>query len=211
MSTPQQSPLAGRTPAQVGSLLDERRRMATDSWRDLVAALDDDALTRRVDAAGAALVGTLARGGALLVAGNGGSAAMAGHIAAEFLGKCICDRSPLPAISLAESMTSITAVGNDFGFDEIFVRGVAAHGRPGDVLLALSTSGGSRNVHRALETARDMGLVTILLTGAGGAGSTAADHVVAAPSTQTPRIQEVHLMWAHAWCEAVDLLAADDV
>lgn len=199
-------PLALRGADEVASLLDERRRLATDAWRDIAEALGDAALSHRVDAAGAALIAALAGGHTLLVAGNGGSAAMSGHVAAEFLGRCVRDRAPLPALNLAESMAGITAIGNDFGYDEVFVRGIAAHGRAGDVLLALSTSGASRSVLAALDAARDKGMVTILLTGAHGGASCAAEYVLAAPSKETPRIQEVHLMWAHAWCEAVDLL-----
>ncbi|HIZ98666.1 MAG TPA: SIS domain-containing protein, partial [Candidatus Janibacter merdipullorum] len=120
-------------------------------------------------------------------------------------GKCVQDRHPLPAISLAESHSSLTAIGNDYGFDQVFLRGVQAFGRPGDVLLAMSTSGTSPNIVAALEEARRRGVATILMTGAKGAGQAdLADHLLVVPSEETPRIQEVHMLWAHAWCEAVD-------
>jgi D-sedoheptulose 7-phosphate isomerase len=182
---------------------------ARAQWGDIVSRLADPPLVAAVDAAGEAILAALASGHQLLVAGNGGSAAMASHVAAEFAGKCVMDRKPLPALSLAESSTTVTAVANDYGFDQVFVRGVRAFGRPGDVLLAMSTSGSSTNVVAALEVARDLGLTTILLTGERPVPAGLADHVLQAPSGYTPRIQEVHLLWSHAWCEAVDMAWAD--
>lgn len=133
---------------------------------------------------------------------------MSSHIAAEFVGKCIMDRAPLPSVSLADSSTSITAVGNDYGFDEVYVRGVQSLGRPGDVLIVMSTSGNSPSILAALDAAKERGITTIALTGAtGGKLPGRADYVLKVPSNETPRIQEVHLMWAHSWCEAVDLLS----
>ncbi|MFC6713915.1 D-sedoheptulose-7-phosphate isomerase [Branchiibius cervicis] len=142
------------------------------------------------------------------MAGNGGSAAIASHVAAEFIGKCVQDRAPLPALNLAESLSSVTAIANDYGYDQVFTRGILAHGRPGDVLLAMTTSGTSPNILAALDVAAQHGLLTIVLTGAKGEGLHGrADHVLVVPSDQTPRVQEVHMMWAHAWCEAVDALS----
>ena len=187
-------------PAAVAALHGQAR----SAWADMLPLLAAPGLVREVDAAGRALFDALAAGGQLLVIGNGGSAAMASHLAAEFAGKCILDREPIPAISLAESSTAVTALGNDYGFDQVFVRGVRAHGRTGDVLLAMSTSGTSPNVLAALEVARARGLSTILLTGASATVGDVADHVLRAPSASTPRIQEVHLLWSHAWCEGVD-------
>ena len=178
---------------------------ARSTWGEVLPRLAEPALVAAVDAAGGAIMTALAEGHQLLVAGNGGSAAMASHVAAEFAGRCVLDRDPLPAISLAESSTAVTAIANDYGFDQVFVRGMRAVGRPGDVLLAMSTSGTSRNVLAALEAARGLGLSTILLTGAGPVPPNLADHVLHAPTDHTPRVQEVHLLWTHAWCEAVDL------
>jgi len=175
----------------------------------MLPRLAEPDLVQAVDAAGRALFSALAGGRQLLVIGNGGSAAMASHLAAEFAGKCVIDRDPLPAISLAESSTAVTALGNDYGFDEVFVRGVRAHGRAGDVLLAMSTSGSSPNILAALKVARARGLSTILLTGDSAEADGLADHVLRAPSTYTPRIQEVHLLWSHAWCEGVDTAWAE--
>lgn len=200
------------TGEQLGSeQVAERLRRGTAAWAQLAEALTEPRLEAAVRGAGEAVLTALRSGGTLLVAGNGGSAAIASHVAAEFLGKCIHDRHPLPAISLAESHSALTAIGNDYGFDEVFLRGVQAHGRPGDVLLAMSTSGASRNILRALEEARARGVTTILMTGAKGAGLTdRADHLLVVPSEETPRIQEVHLLWAHAWCEAVDLVVREE-
>ncbi|UUZ46329.1 SIS domain-containing protein [Janibacter limosus] len=172
---------------------------------DLAEQVAAPATRAAVEAAGEAVLEALRAGGTLLVAGNGGSAAIASHVAAEFLGKCIHDRHPLPAISLAESHSSLTAIGNDYGFDRVFLRGVQAFARPGDVLLTMSTSGTSPNVVAALAEARRRGVRTILMTGAKGAGrGDLADHLLVVPSSETPRIREVHMLWAHARCEAVD-------
>lgn len=178
---------------------------ARAEWARLAQALTVPDLVAEVDAAGVSLLAALRAGGKVLVAGNGGSAAMSSHVAAEFAGKCVRDRDPLPALSLAESPTAITAIGNDYGFEQVFERQVRAHGRRGDVLIVMTTSGSSANIARALSAARVAGLVTIALTGArGGHLREHAEHVLVVPSDYTPRIQEVHLMWTHAWCEAVD-------
>lgn len=177
---------------------------ALQAWTGLVERLRDEDLVTEVRAAGMTIIDALARGNKLIVLGNGGSAAMANHIAAEFSGKCIQDREPLPAISLADSSTAITAIGNDYGFDQVFTRGLRALGAVGDVVIAMSTSGSSRNVLQALDTARELGLTTIMLTGAAAPENLEADHVLRAPVESTPRVQEVHLLWAHSWCEAVD-------
>lgn len=208
MTDPVTHPLTRRSTDQITRGVADASAEAIRSWQELAVALSAPELTARVDAAGAALAGALASGGALLVAGNGGSAAIASHVAAEFIGKCVQDRAPLPAINLAESLSSVTAVANDYGYDQVFARGILAHGRPGDVFLAMSTSGSSPNVLAALDAAAQRGLVTIVLTGAKGEGLHGhADHVLVVPSDQTPRIQEVHMVWTHAWCEAVDALS----
>ena len=188
------------------SLVTQQLDEGIAAWAELARQVAEPTVREQVEAAGRVVVAALQSGRTLLVAGNGGSAAIASHVAAEFLGKCIHDRHPLPAISLAESHSSLTAIGNDYGFDQVFLRGVQAFGRPGDVLLAMSTSGTSPNVVAALAEARRRGVTTIFMVGAKGAGQAdLADHLLVVPSTETPRIQEVHMLWAHAWCEAVDL------
>jgi len=206
--TQQHHALHDAAEAAVAEVVSQRLAIGTRDWAELAAALQDPALVSAVDRAGRAVVDTLRAGGTILVAGNGGSAAIASHIAAEFVGKCILDRAPLPAVCLADSLTSITAVGNDYGFDDVFVRGVQSLGRPGDLLLAMSTSGRSQSILRGLDAARERGLVTVALTGASGGDLPGrADHVLHVPSDFTPRIQEVHMLWGHAWCEAVDVLS----
>lgn len=147
----------------------------------------------------------LAAGGRLLIAGNGGSAADAQHIAAELTGRFRRERRPLPAIALHANTSALTAVGNDYGFDHVFARELAAHARPGDVLLAISTGGNSPNILRALETARKLHLIIIGLTGeSGGEMRTACDLCLCVPCQSTPRIQEVHIMIGHTICELLD-------
>jgi len=145
------------------------------------------------------------QGHKLLLFGNGGSAADAQHIAAEFVGRFIPDRTPLPAISLATDTSALTALGNDYGYNTVFSRQVEALGVAGDVAIGISTSGNSPNVIEALHAARTKGMSTIGFTGAsGGKMSGHADILFCVPSTVTPRIQETHLTLAHILCELVD-------
>ena len=146
-----------------------------------------------------ALAGALRRGGKLLVAGNGGSAADAQHIAAEFVSRLMFDRAPLAALALSESGPVLTACGNDYGFETVFARQVAALGRPGDVLLALSTSGNSPNLLLAARTARAAGLVTLGFAGqSGGAMPGVFDRVFCAPADGAQLVQQLHMAAAHA-------------
>jgi len=148
---------------------------------------------------------SMSAGGALLVCGNGGSAADAQHIAAELTGRFFRDRRPLPALALHGNTSSLTAIGNDYGYDEVFAREVGAHGREGDVLLALSTSGNSRNVLRAIETAREKRMAVVGLTGAdGGKMADLCDICLRVPSESTPRIQECHILIGHTICELLE-------
>jgi D-sedoheptulose 7-phosphate isomerase len=149
----------------------------------------------------------LGAGGTLLVCGNGGSAADAQHIVAELTGRFFRDRRPLRALALHANTSSLTAIGNDYGYDEVFAREVGAHGRPGDVLLALSTSGNSRNVLRAIEAARDKRMSVIGLTGEiGGKMRDLCDVCLCVPSASTPRIQECHILVGHTICELLERL-----
>ncbi len=151
------------------------------------------------------LVTAMTGGGKLLLAGNGGSAGDAQHIAGEFTGRMLYDRDPLPAVALHVDTSALTAIGNDYGFEHVFERQVIALGRPGDVLLALSTSGNSRNVLLALAAARSRGLRTLGFTGAGGGAMRACcDLLFAAPSTLTPVIQQIHITAAHILCALVE-------
>ncbi len=137
--------------------------------------------------------------------GNGGSAADAQHLAAELVGRFVRERSGLPAVALTTDTSVLTSVANDFGFDRVFVRQIEALGRPGDVALGISTSGGSANVRGALEAARAGGLATIALTGSdGGAIGRAADIHVNVPDESPARVQEVHRTLIHAMCELIE-------
>ncbi len=144
-------------------------------------------------------------GGKLLIAGNGGSAGDAQHIAAEFTGRMLYDRAPLAAMALHVDTSALTAVGNDYGFAHVFERQVQALGRPGDVMLGLSTSGRSDNVLRALAAARALGMVTMGFTGeSGGMMATQTDLLLRAPSSFTPVIQQIHMVAGHLLCALVE-------
>jgi len=152
------------------------------------------------------IVDALRDGRKLLLFGNGGSAADAQHVAAEFVGRFLRERKPLPAIALTTDTSALTAIGNDYGFDDVFARQVRALGARGDVAIAISTSGKSPNVLRAVQTARDAGLKVVALTGGdGGALATAADVTLrVSASTLSARIQETHILVGHVICELVD-------
>jgi len=144
-------------------------------------------------------------GGRLLAFGNGGSAADAQHLAAELAGRYLRERPGLPAIALTANTSDLTAIGNDYGFDRVFARLVEAHGREGDVAVAISTSGNSPNVLAGVEEARRRGLSVVGLAGRGGGKLAAAvDVPIVVPSDATPRIQESHIMVVHVLCELVD-------
>jgi D-sedoheptulose 7-phosphate isomerase len=148
---------------------------------------------------------TLRSGGRLLIAGNGGSAADAQHIAAEFLSRFARDRHPLPAIALTTDTSVLTAIGNDYGFDRVFERQIRALGRKDDVFLAISTSGRSPNVLAALAAAREGGLVTVGFTGSrAGPMRDLCDLLLCVPSEETALIQQVHIAAAHAICGLVE-------
>lgn len=164
----------------------------------------DDALLATVDAAARACIDSLRRGGKILLAGNGGSAAQAQHMAAELMGRFAFDRPGLPALALTDTCV-ITAIGNDYGFEHIFARQVQAHGEKGDVFIGFSTSGKSPNILMAFEEARACGLVCIGFTGnRGGPMRELCDFLIEVPSDETPRIQEGHLVLAHRLCELVE-------
>jgi D-sedoheptulose 7-phosphate isomerase len=153
-----------------------------------------------------AAVACLAGGGKLLFCGNGGSACDAAHAAGELVGWFERkERKGYPAIALGHEVPTLTAVGNDVGFEQVFARQVEALGRPGDMLIGISTSGGSRNVVRALERARALGIATGALVGErGGPVADLADAAVRVPSTNTARIQESHLLCVHILCAAIE-------
>ncbi len=144
-------------------------------------------------------------GSKLLLFGNGGSAADAQHIAAEFVNRYIIDRPPLPAIALTTDSSILTSVSNDSSFNDIFSKQIKALGKEGDVAIGISTSGNSQNIIKAFEVAREMGIKTVALTGNdGGAMAKIADVPLIVPSGSTPRIQETHILIGHVLCEMVE-------
>jgi phosphoheptose isomerase len=166
-------------------------------------ALADDSAT--IAAAGALVVTSLRAGGKLLLLGSGGSAADAQHIASELVGRFSTDRAPLPAIALTVDTSALTAIANDFGYAHVFERQLRALGRAGDVLLAISTSGRSESALLAVRAAREMGIVVVGLTGAGGSAFAAeCDLAVVVPSHDTARIQECHIAVGHVFCAIVE-------
>lgn len=159
----------------------------------------------RIERWGAELAVVLRDGGRLLAAGNGGSAAQAQHLTAELVGRYRDDRPPFSAIALCAEPSSVTAIGNDYGIEEMFARQVRAHGRPGDVLLALSTSGTSPNILAAAGAAADAGMRTWALTGRPGNPLAArADDCVSVDTPHTATVQEIHLIAIHLLCAAFD-------
>ena len=186
----------------------DAERLVEAGIRESVAAqerlLEPEYLSAVV-AASEMICAALRSGGKLLVFGNGGSAADATHIAAEFLGRFLLDRPALPALSLTDNPSALTAIGNDYDFRDVFARQIVGLGQPGDVALGLSTSGESENVVRGMAVARERGLRTIGLSGrSGGRLRDAVDLCIAVPADTTPRIQEAQFLVAHLLCELVE-------
>ncbi len=168
----------------------------------LLASAETVAIIGRVSGV---LIEVLQKGNKVLLFGNGGSAADAQHIAAEFVGRFAFDRPALPALALSVNTSCVTAIGNDYGFDLVFARQIEALGRSGDVAIGISTSGNSSNVLRALSVSKKMGLHTVGLTGCtGGKVKDVVDHCICAPSNETPRIQECHILIGHVISEIVE-------
>lgn len=181
-------------------------RTARAELDELLGRLESDvAFSDAIGQAGDLLFEKLTTGGTLYTAGNGGSAAEAQHLSAEFIGRFRRERPPFPAMALTAESSAMTAIGNDYAFDTVFARQMEALGKPGDVFIALTTSGNSANITEAVKVAREKGVTTICLLGKGG-GKVAgiADVDIIVPSNVTARIQEVHLLIIHALCEAFD-------
>ena len=174
--------------------------------RQTVDALASDAMLADAIAGSAdSIIASFRRDGKTLLAGNGGSAADAQHIAAEFVSRLKFDRDPLPALALTADTSILTAIGNDYGYAQLFARQVRAYGRKGDVFIGITTSGSSENVLQALVTARELGLTTIALCGEPGlASGTPCDYLLRCPSKITARIQECHIIVAHILCDLVE-------
>ena len=170
----------------------------------LLRVTDDRDFLAAVGAIADRIAQTLRSGGKLLIAGNGGSAADAQHVAAEFLSRFGFDRNPLPAIALTTDTSVLTAIGNDYGFEQIFERQVRGLGRKDDMLIAISTSGRSPNVIAALKAARDIGMTTTGFSGSAGEMPALCDLLLAVPSQETALIQQIHITAFHAICGIVE-------
>lgn len=167
--------------------------------------LQDDVLLQRIVDVGRLMTVTVARGNRVIFAGNGGSAADAQHLAAEFVSRFEFDRPGLPSLSLATDTSMITAIGNDYGYDKLFRRQLEAQARQGDMFVGITTSGRSRNVLEAFGVCRGLGVTSVALCGIGGELEPLVDHVLRAPSHHTPRIQECHILIGHMLCAQVEL------
>ena len=182
--------------------------LAEQRIRESVAAVEAllaPACIASVIAAADRIAGCLRDGGKVILFGNGGSAADATHIAAEFVGRFLLERRALPALSLSDNASAVTAIANDYAYEHVFARQVQALASPGDVALAISTSGRSPNVLAGVAAARSLRVSTIGLTGAGGGALRGAvDICIEVPSDATPRIQEAHTVVAHILCELVE-------
>lgn len=174
-----------------------------DSEAAVVAFRKDVAAREHMFALAGAIVTSLRAGGRLLVAGNGGSAADAQHIAGEFTARLMYDRRPLSAIALTTDTSSLTAISNDYGYEYVFSRQVQAYGRPGDVFLGISTSGRSPNIIKAFDAAREGGMICAAMTGRRGMDF-ACDITLRAPEDRTALVQQIHIMAAHCVCALVE-------
>ena len=181
------------------------QKQIEESQRVMTAMLADQPLQEATLAAAQACITSLQNGGRILLAGNGGSAADAQHIAGEFVSRFLCDRPGLPAIALTTDTSILTAIGNDYGYEKLFSRQVQAHGNKGDVFIGYSTSGKSPNILLAFQEARARGLICIGLTGnRGGPMRELCDHLLEVPSPDTPKVQEGHLVLGHTICGLVE-------
>lgn len=184
---------------------DQINQQITEAQRVMSVMLSDDKLLSTLEAAAKASIICMQHGGKILLAGNGGSAADAQHIAGEFVSRFAFDRPGLPAIALTTDTSILTAIGNDYGYEKLFARQLQALGNKGDVFIGYSTSGKSPNILLAFEEARTKGLTCIGLTGnRGGRIQELCDYVLQVPSADTPKIQEGHLVLGHILCGLVE-------
>lgn len=175
----------------------------------LTLVLQDQSLMQQIEEVARLMIGALHNGGAVYYCGNGGSAAEAQHLAAELSGKFLIDRKPLRAEALHVNTSFLTAVGNDYGYAHVYARAIEAKGKPGDVLILLTTSGRSANILQAALQAKEMNISTVVIMGNNESDlDTICDHVIHIPSSQTPRIQEMSLLIGHILCEWVEKMLA---
>lgn len=190
------------------NLFIENFKQSIEAKQEAILVLEDV-----VNLAANAIAMAFKSGNKLLICGNGGSAADSQHFAAEFTGRYEMERAPLPAIALTTDTSALTAIANDYLFDVVFSKQVEALGKAGDVLFAISTSGNSSNVLKAIDSAKQRGLLIIALTGRDGGvmGQGIADINICAPANRTARIQEIHLLVLHTICDMVDHILFKDI
>ncbi len=167
--------------------------------------LGDEALLSHLVQVGELMTATVRRGNRVIFAGNGGSAADAQHLAAEFVSRFEFDRPGLPSLSLATDTSMITAIGNDYGYEKLFRRQLEAQSRSGDMFVGITTSGTSKNVLEAFHACAGLGVTSVALCGSGGELEPLVDHILRVPSSHTPRIQECHILLGHMLCAQVEL------
>src|SRR5262245_46491684 len=195
--------MATRKASENGPLERQARAALRETARTL--ALLEKRNTAAVAAAAELILGCFENGGTVHFCGNGGSAADAQHLAAEFSGRYLVDRPGLPAVALTANSSAVTAIGNDYGYDDVFARQLEGLGSPGDVLVAITTSGRSESVRRAVRAAHAMKMGVIGMTGAkGGEFAAMCDVALVTPSDVTPNIQEGHIAMGHAFCLLVE-------
>jgi len=173
--------------------------------------LQDESYLAAVSSAATALAAALREGNKVLFFGNGGSAADAQHLAAELTGRFLLERRSLPGLALSTNSSAVTAIGNDYGYDEVFARPLAGLGSAGDIAFGLSTSGNSPNVLRAMQVAKEKKMVTVGLSGRAGKLASVVEHAICIPSDCTPRIQEAHILTGHILCEIIERELFDSV
>jgi len=197
-----------RTASDILPLVIERVRQSIEIQQ---AILEDEHLLELLNEAASACLRALKRGAKLVFFGNGGSAADAQHLAAELTGRYLLERRPLPAIALTTNTSCLTAIGNDYSYDQVFARQIEALGNKADIAIGISTSGHSKNVIQALRKAKEKGLTTVGLTAStGGELRHVADYCLRIPSEETPRIQEAHILLGHILCEIIEENFADE-
>ncbi len=193
--------MSDRQPSAALAALEQGIR---DSIAVKQALLADAALLARIVQVGDLMTQTVRRGNRVLFAGNGGSAADAQHLAAEFVSRFEFDRPGLPSLSLSTDTSMLTAIGNDYGYEQLFRRQLEAQARPGDLFVGITTSGRSKNVLKAFEACRPLQVTSVALCGRGGVEGQ-VDHTLGAPSNHTPRIQECHILIGHMLCAQVEM------
>lgn len=169
-----------------------------------VQVLGDKNLIAKIEEVTVEFIKAFNNGNKIIFAGNGGSAADAQHLAAEFVSRFEYDRPGLPSISLSTDTSMITAIGNDYGYENLFLRQLQAQSKPGDIFVGITTSGNSKNIVAAMKECNGLGVKSVALCGASGAVHDLADYVLAVPSTHTPRIQESHILIGHIICGLVE-------